>query len=63
MPESLHHFPKLAAAMGFQSTRAVKHLCRRYQIPVVRLNRRMNALTDSHYRLLLDRMTTLSEAA
>lgn len=55
MPESLLHFPALANAMGFKSTRAVRQLCHRYSIPVVKLSERMNALRQSDYELLLSR--------
>jgi hypothetical protein len=55
MIDALVHFPAAAAALGFESTRAVKVLCERYQIPIVRLNKRINALKQSDYALLLSR--------
>lgn len=55
--ERLYHFPPVAAALGFKSTRAVAKLCERHGIPVLRVNRRINAMTESGYAMLLARMT------
>lgn len=61
--ETLVHFPEVASALGFESTRAVKSLCARHQIPVVRLNKRQYALRTSHFELLLVRASGQAEAA
>ncbi|WP_409188847.1 hypothetical protein [Bradyrhizobium sp. RDM4] len=61
--ESLVHFPEVATALGFEGTRAVKALCERHSIPVVRLNKRQYALRTSDYSLLLARATNQAEAA
>jgi predicted amidophosphoribosyltransferase len=62
MVEPLIHFNKLQR-MGYgQSSRALKALCDRYGIPVVRLNKRQYALRESDYRLLLER-SMVREAA
>lgn len=55
MLDTLVHLPAVASALGFESTRAVRVLCDRYSIPVIRLNGRQNALRASDYELLLDR--------
>jgi hypothetical protein len=61
--ESLVHFPDVAAALGFKDTRAVKVLCRRYAVPVIRLNRRDRAIRTTDYQVLLARMSNFAEAA
>jgi hypothetical protein len=61
--ETLIHLTNAAEALGFRSTRAVRKLCKRFDIPVVRLNGRQDAIRASHYHLLLDRASGRSEAA
>jgi hypothetical protein len=57
------HFPSVATALGFKDTRAVGKLCERHSIPVLRVNRRINATTESGYALLLARMTENADVA
>jgi hypothetical protein len=57
--ERLVHFPEAASALGFKDTRAVAKLCKRHGVPVLRLNRRTNATTESGYALLLERVTDM----
>jgi hypothetical protein len=62
MLDPLLHFPIIADALGFESTRAVKRLCERHEIPVIKLNKRVNALRASDYELLLQRASQLEPA-
>jgi hypothetical protein len=55
--DPLVHLPVVATALGYESTRAVRALCQRFQIPVYRLNNRINAMKQSDYALLLARMS------
>jgi hypothetical protein len=57
MVEPLIHFPVLQRQGYGQSGRALRSLCRRYGIPVVRLNKRQYALRHADYELLLVRMS------
>lgn len=61
--ERLVHFPPAAAALGLKDTRAVAKLCKRYRIPILRLNRRTNAMTETGYALLLSCLGGNREAA
>ena len=60
MLERLVHFPPAASALGLKDTRAVAKLCKRHDIPILRLNRRINAITESGYALLLARILAQS---
>jgi hypothetical protein len=57
MIEPLVHFTEMQPAGYGQSSRALKALCGRYGVPVVRLNKRQFALTKSNYELLVSRMS------
>jgi hypothetical protein len=55
MVERLIHFPEMQR-MGYgDSARALRALCDRYNVPVLKLNKRQFALRESDYRLLLER--------
>jgi hypothetical protein len=52
--DPLIHLPVVAAALGFQSTRAVQVLCERFGIPIIRLNKRVRAMKQSDYTRLIE---------
>jgi hypothetical protein len=51
----LIHFAEARQLVGFDSTKALKNACLRFDVPIVRLNRRVFALRQSDLELLLDR--------
>jgi hypothetical protein len=51
--DPLIHLPVVAAALGFQSTRAVQVLCERFDIPIIRLSKRVRAMKQSDYTRLI----------
>lgn len=51
----LIHFAEARRLVGFESTKGLKNACQRFQIPIVKLNRRVFALRQSDFELLLDR--------
>ena len=55
MVDHLIHFDDLTHKGYGQSSRAIKRLCERYDVPVVRLNRRQYALRQKDFELLLQR--------
>lgn len=63
MVEPLIHFTELQGAGYGRSSRALKVLCGRYDVPVVALNKRQYALRESDLALLLQRATTTREVA
>jgi hypothetical protein len=57
MIDPLIPFNELQSAGYGLSSRALKVLCSRYGVPVVKLNKRQYALRESDYQLLLKRAT------
>jgi predicted amidophosphoribosyltransferase len=55
MIDPLVHFPEMQRKGYGQSSRAIKRLCERYHVPIVRLNRRQYALRQRDFELLLQR--------
>jgi hypothetical protein len=51
----LIHFSEARRLVGFDSTKALKNACQRFNVPIVKLNRRVFALRHSDLELLLDR--------
>lgn len=62
MVDRLIHFNELQSAGYGLSSRALKALCDRYNVPVVKLNKRQFALLASDYQLLLKRATIMEAA-
>lgn len=61
MVESLIHFAMLQREGYGNSSRVLNTLCRRYGVPVVRLNKRQFALRQKDYELLLRRASGATE--
>jgi hypothetical protein len=58
----LIHFPAIRRAIGFESNKSLHRACIAFDIPVVVLNRKVKALRQSDYSLLLQRATGNAEA-
>lgn len=63
MTPQLVHFRDIRRATGIDSARSLKAVCSRYGISVVRLNKRVLALTSEDFQSLLMRLTNQAEAA
>ena len=57
MIEPLIHFAAIQPTLGLQTSRAVRALCQRYNIPIVKLNARQLALRAADYTRLLAKMS------
>ena len=57
MIDSLVHFNQLQRAGYGRTSRTLKMLCTRYDVPVLALNKRQYALRRPDYELLLARAT------
>jgi len=53
--DTLIHYPDVKRALGLKSTKGLAAVCARYEIPTVRLTRRVFALRASDYERLLQR--------
>jgi hypothetical protein len=56
MLDALIHFPELQQAGYGRTGRAVKALCARYDVPVLKLNERQFALKQADHETLMSRM-------
>ena len=55
--ERVYPLSEVAAATGHKSNRTLKAVCIRHGVPIIEWSKRSNALTESAYRLLLERVT------
>jgi hypothetical protein len=61
MLDRLLHAGPVKSLLGLETTRGLRKLCERYQVPLLRLNRRQLAMRETDYQLLIQRMSVTGD--